>query len=72
MISGVCQRPHGVLTYSTAIRSASDSVVLKLELVVEDIGVELSLAVEALTDALPARGRFRHGVCCRRAWRIYM
>ena len=45
-------------TYSTAIRSAGDEVVLELEVRVEDGGVELGFAVEAVADSLPVSGGF--------------
>jgi len=51
----------GVPTYSTTVGSASDDVVLKFEVRVEDGGVELRLAVEAVADALPVGCGFGHG-----------
>ena len=46
----------GVHTYSAAIGSPRDYVVLELEVRVEDGGVELCFAVEAVADTLPVRG----------------
>lgn len=43
----------GTRTECTAIRSPSDGVVRKLEISVEDGGVELSPAIEAITYPLP-------------------
>ena len=43
------------LTYSTTVRSAGHGVVLKLELDIEDIGIELDFAVEFVADAPPVR-----------------
>ena len=48
----------GVPTYSAAIGSPSDLVIVELEVVVEDGGVELDSAVEAVAYALPIRGGF--------------
>lgn len=42
-----------VHTHSTTVGSAGDLVVLKLEVGIEDRGIELSLAVEAVADQLP-------------------
>jgi hypothetical protein len=51
-----------VRTYSAAIRSPGDDVVLKFKVRVEDGGVELRLAVELVADALPIGRWFRHRV----------
>lgn len=54
--------PRAVVpTYSTTVGSAGDDVVLKLEVGVEDGGVELCFAVEAVADALPVGCCFGHG-----------
>lgn len=47
-------------TYSTTVRSASDGVVLQLEVQVEDRVVQLDAAVEFVTDFDPVGGRLRH------------
>jgi len=50
-----------VPTYSTTVWSTSDDVVLELEIRVEDGGVDLDSAVEAIANTLPVSGRLRHG-----------
>ena len=53
ILASECVLRMAVPTYSTTVWSSSDDVVLKLEIRVEDGGVELRLAVEAVADALP-------------------
>lgn len=56
---------HGieeVPTYSAAVWSSTDDVVLKLKVGVEYIGVELNSAVELIADSLPINSGGRHGL----------
>lgn len=50
----------GERTYSTTIRSSGDDVVLEFEVWVEDGGVELGFAVEAVADFGPVGYCFGH------------
>jgi hypothetical protein len=47
-------------TYSSAVRSSDHEVVLELEILVEDGGVQLDFAVEAAANLLPVGCRFGH------------
>ena len=47
-------------TYSTAVRRTDEQIVLELEIRVEAGCVELGLAVEAISNAHPISGGFRH------------
>lgn len=45
-----------MLTYSTTEGSAGDGEVLKLEVGIKDVAVQLSLAIEPVANALPPEG----------------
>lgn len=67
--SGQNTQPRpGVPTYSATIWCSSDDIVLELKIRVEDRGVELILAVEAVAYSFPIRSWLRHGIrsvqCC--------
>jgi hypothetical protein len=47
-------------TYSTAIRSPHHIVVLKLEILVEDGGIQLDLAIKFVAQLFPVRRGLRH------------
>ena len=47
-------------TYSTTVWSSCDDVILKFEVWIEDGGVEVDSAVEAVADTLPVGRCFRH------------
>ena len=49
----VNRKVEEVHTYSTAVWSSSDDVVLKLEIRVEDVGVELDFTVELVANFPP-------------------
>lgn len=60
-VHAICIVCASVLTYSTTVGSASDGVVLKLEVRIEDGVVQLDATVELVTNLLPVGGRLRHG-----------
>ena len=47
-------------TYCAAVRSSTDDVVIKLEVRIEDVGVELYFTVELVADFLPVGYSFGH------------
>lgn len=53
-------RLEEVPTYSATVWSSADDVVFKLEVRIEDVGVELRFAVVLVTDLLPVGSCFRH------------
>ena len=56
----VYARAKEVPTYSAAVWSSTDDVVIKLKIRIEDVGVELYLAVELVADLLPVGHGFGH------------
>ena len=50
--------PVATRTYSTAIRSSCNGVVLKLEVLVEDVCVKLDSSVEAIAYSVPIGSGF--------------
>lgn len=60
-------RARPVPTYSAAVWSPSYSIVLELQVRVEDGSVERNFAVEAAAELLPVRCRFGH---CGRSYII--
>ena len=50
-----------IRTYSTAVWSSRYEVVLKLQIWVEDVRVELHSAVEMIANPIPVRGGLGHG-----------
>lgn len=61
-VSAVDAKVEEVPTYSTAVWSSTDDVVFKLEIRVEDVGVELDFTVELVADFPPVGcgcGHFR-------------
>lgn len=61
-VSRIHPSRFGVLTYSTTIGSAGDIVVFELEVHVEDVRIQLDLAIEAVADPHPVRCWLRHPV----------
>ncbi len=60
VISAVYARVKEVPTYSAAVWSSTDDVVIKIEIGVENVSVELYLAVELVADFLPIGYGFGH------------
>lgn len=47
------------LTYSAAIRSTSNNIIIQVKILVEYRGIQLSLAVKPISHSLPSGGRMR-------------
>lgn len=58
MVSIIHTKLAAVPTYSAAIGSSGDDVVLEFEVRIEDGGIQLRFAIELVTHSLPVGCRF--------------